>query len=483
VNGTPGERYEVGDVLGRGRSAVHRGVDRRLGRQVALKHVVLDDDDVRARTLREARATARLVTPHVVALYDVVEEPDAIWLVMELVEAPSLLRLVDDCGPLDDATAARVGLGVLAGLEAAHAAGIVHRDVKPANILVGAGDDGETVKLADFGVAAWRDDAGLTEPGMIIGSPSYMAPEQATAGLVGPAADLWGLGAALYFAREGEPPFAGTTAMAAAVAVVRDAPRPQRRPGRLSPLIDALLAKDPARRPSPAQVRSVLEAIARGAEPAHLPAAGAAATDAVVRGAGAAGFPAELPAFPDGDAVTTVATGAVAPAGPNRSRRRRTRPRALLAAAAAVAVAGLSGFWLTGSGGEPPAGTQPAVADTAPAAPAAPAGTAAPTGASASGPTAGQEPAADGSEEITVADPVPAPDAAAPPAVPAGSRGASGPGSSGPSGGSSGQSGGSPATTSPPTTAPATTVPTTVPDDPDTTVPDTTTPTTDPAVP
>jgi hypothetical protein len=496
VNGTLRERYEVGEVLGRGRSLVHRGVDRRLGREVALKHVVLDCDDVRARTLREARATARLVSPHVVALYDVVEEPDAMWLVMELVEAPSLLRLVDELGPLDDAAAARVGLGVLAGLESAHAAGIVHRDVKPANILVGRGaDDGgdggadETVKLADFGVAAWQDDAGLTEPGMVIGSPSYMAPEQATAGPVGPATDLWGLGAALYFAREGEPPFAGSSAMAAALAVVRDAPRPPRRPGRLSPLIDALLAKDPARRPSPARVRSALEAVARDAEPAPLPAfgAGAVPTEAVARDAEPAGLPAGVEAFPAADVATVDAAGPLAPTGPSRPgrpRRRRTRPRVLLAAAVAVAVAGLSGAWLTGGGGEPPAGTEPAVADTAPAAPA---GTAAPTGSSASGPTAEQEPSVDGGEETIVADPAPAPDAAAPAPVPAGSQGASGPGSSGSSGSSGGSSEpGSPAT-APPTTAPATTVPTTVPDNPGTTVPeppgDDTTATTGPAAP
>ena len=460
MDGTLGERYEVGDVLGRGRSLVHRGVDRRLGREVALKHVVLDCDDVRARTLREARATARLVSPHVVALYDVVEQHDAIWLVMELVEAPSLLRLVDERGPLDDAAAARVGLGVLAGLEAAHDAGIVHRDVKPANILVGtragAGDGGdgdgdadETVKLADFGVAAWRDEAGLTEPGMVIGSPSYMAPEQATAGPVGPATDLWGLGAALYFAREGEPPFAGASAMAAAVAVVGDAPRPQRHPGRLSPLIDALLAKDPARRPSPARVRSALEAVARDA------------------------------GAPAAEVATVVSAGAVAPAGahrPRRPRRRRTRPRVLVAAAVAVAVTGLSGAWLTGGGGEPPAGTEPAVADTAPAAPA---GTAAPTGSSASGPTAEQEPAADGGDETVVADSAPAPDAAAPAAGPAGSPGASGPGSSGSSGGASGSG---PSTTTAPPTVPATTVTTTEPD-PGTTVPDATTSTIAPAGP
>ncbi|HET6954128.1 MAG TPA: serine/threonine-protein kinase, partial [Acidimicrobiales bacterium] len=268
MDGTVGDRYEVGAVIGRGRSAVYRGRDRRLGREVALKRVVLDGgpggDDLRARTLREARATARLASPHVVGVYDVVEEPDAIWLVMELVRAPSLRQMVDERGPLDDVTAARVGLGVLAGLVVAHAAGIVHRDVKPANVLVGPGP---AVTLADFGVASWSDDscsddAGQTLPGMVIGSPSYMAPEQAAGGAVGPAADLWGLGAVLYFVQEGEAPFTGTTAMAAALAVVHDEPRPQRRPGRLGPLIGLLLAKDPGRRPPPARVRAELAAVA-----------------------------------------------------------------------------------------------------------------------------------------------------------------------------------------------------------------------------
>ncbi len=259
------ERYALGDVIGRGRSAVHEARDTRLGRDVAVKRVALvtgpdEVDDVHSRALREARAAARMTSPHVVAVYDVVEDRDAVWLVMELVRAPSLEALVRERGPVPAGLAACIGLGVLDALIAAHRVDVVHRDVKPANVLVGTGDGtvdgcpGVTVKLADFGVAALRDESGLTQPGLVIGSPSYMAPEQAAAGAVGPAADLWALGALLYFAQEGVPPFAGDTALATASAVVHGEPRAMRRPGPLTPLIERLLVKDPAARPDAAAV-------------------------------------------------------------------------------------------------------------------------------------------------------------------------------------------------------------------------------------
>ena len=169
-------RYELGGVIGRGRSSVYSARDTRLGREVAVKRVALapgpgEIDDVRARTLREARAAARLASSRVVGVYDVVEEDDAIWLVMELVRAPSLQEVVRERGPLPHPLAARIGLGVAHALAAAHDAGVLHRDVK----------------LADFGVAALRDESGMTLPGLVVGSPSYMAPEQASAGDVGPA--------------------------------------------------------------------------------------------------------------------------------------------------------------------------------------------------------------------------------------------------------------------------------------------------------
>ncbi|HEX6569576.1 MAG TPA: serine/threonine-protein kinase, partial [Acidimicrobiales bacterium] len=186
-------RYLVGPVVGRGRSPVYRARDMQLGREVAVKQVGLPGGPeggvgstagtTRARALREARAAACLSSPSVVQVYDVVEEASAVWLVMELVQAPTLAQLVHDRGPLDEPLAARIGLGVLDALEDAHAHGVVHRDVKPANVLVGGLDDSGpdvAVKLADFGVAVVRDEPSVTAPGTVIGSPWYLAPEQAT---------------------------------------------------------------------------------------------------------------------------------------------------------------------------------------------------------------------------------------------------------------------------------------------------------------
>jgi eukaryotic-like serine/threonine-protein kinase len=257
-------RYAIGEAIGRGRSTVHRAEDRRLRRQVAIKEVRLAEgqegaERARLRALREAQAAARLDNPGVVTVYDVVEEGGSIWLVMELVDAPSLAQLVADDGPLDHGRAARIGLGVLGALEAAHAVGVVHRDVKPANVLVGRDD---RTKLADFGVATIRDESRVTATGTIVGSPSYMAPEQAMAAEVGPFTDLWALGATLYYAVEGKPPFAGDSPLATASAVVHGEPRPPQSRGPLIGLLQRLLDKDPQRRPGARQVRATLVAAA-----------------------------------------------------------------------------------------------------------------------------------------------------------------------------------------------------------------------------
>ena len=356
-------RYALGEVIGRGRSVVHAARDTRLGRDVAVKRVALaagpdDVDDVHSRALREARAAARMSSPHVVAVYDAVEERDAVWLVMELVRAPSLEALVRRRGPLDPALAACIGRGVLDALDAAHAVGVVHRDVKPANVLVGTGDGavdgcpGVTIKLTDFGVAALRDESGLTLPGLIVGSPSYMAPEQASAGDVGPAADLWALGALLYFAQEGVAPYAGDTALATASAVVHGRPRPMGNPGPLTPVIERLMIKDPAARPPAAEVRRALEAVSSGA---------------------AADLGATMMSASEGEGEITVAgvTGVAGITGSGRStgvagkraRARRSRGRAMLAGAAVAAVLGGLGAQLVrsdpGTPGPVPAEAQP----------------------------------------------------------------------------------------------------------------------------
>jgi hypothetical protein len=260
------DRYELGDALGQGRSTVYRAVDARLRRSVAIKRVQLlagqeDAEQVRIRALREAQASARLNNPSAVAVYDVVEESGAIWLVMELVDGPSLSQIVAAEGAMPQERAARIGLRVLSALEAAHLVGVVHRDVKPANVLVPAGD---RAKLTDFGVATIRDESRVTATGLIVGSPSYMAPEQATGGDISPATDLWALGALLYFAVEGEPPFQAGNALATASAVVHGEPRTQEHPGPLSPILARLLTKDPVGRPSAGEVRATLSRVARG---------------------------------------------------------------------------------------------------------------------------------------------------------------------------------------------------------------------------
>ena len=259
-------RYALGEPLGRGRSTVYRATDTRLERRVAVKQVELlagqeDAERVRQRALREAQAAARLNNPCVVTVFDVVEEAGSIWLVMELVDAPSLSQVVVDEGPVAHTRAAALGLDVLTALEAAHVVGVVHRDVKPANVLVQSGD---RAKLTDFGVATIRDDSRLTTTGLIVGSPSYMSPEQARGAEVGPPTDLWALGALLYFATEGEPPFQAGSALATASAVVHGDPRPAQYVGPLTEIITRLLTKDPAGRPSAGELRAGLSRVARG---------------------------------------------------------------------------------------------------------------------------------------------------------------------------------------------------------------------------
>ena len=356
-------RYRLVEEIGRGRSVVYRARDTRLGRDVAVKKVDLaggpssgDADDLRSRALREARASARITSPFVVGVYDVVEESDAVWLVMELVRAPSLAQVVAEHGPLDERRTALIGLGVLDALRAAHAEAIVHRDVKPGNVLVGtdvveAGDvvppapgtpsgagspvtPGVAVKLADFGVAALRDETSVTSPGAVIGSPSYMSPEQASGRPVGPAADLWALGALLYFAVEGQPPYLGDSPLATATAVVVGEPRPQARPGQLSRLIGLLLDKDPERRPGSERVRAMLRSVAGDPDIGEVTGPAAA---------------------PAADPVTLAASartldGVGAPSAGSRPMARRLRWAAVAAFAVVAALAlQLSG----GSGGSP----------------------------------------------------------------------------------------------------------------------------------
>jgi eukaryotic-like serine/threonine-protein kinase len=250
---------------------VWRAQDAVLGREVAVKEVVFpttmpeeERRPARARVLREARAAARLNHPGAVTLYDVVQDHGGTFIVMELVKAPTLADLVRTRGPLPPERVAEIGAQVAGALEAAHAAGIVHRDVKPGNVMVG---ERGTAKLADFGVASLQGDPQLTSTGLVIGSPAYMAPEQARGEGSGPPADFWALGATMFYAVEGEPPFDRGTSIATLAAVVNEPPRSPRRAGPLAALLDALLAKDPAARPSGPALRAELDRLATRPSP------------------------------------------------------------------------------------------------------------------------------------------------------------------------------------------------------------------------
>ncbi|HSV66639.1 MAG TPA: serine/threonine-protein kinase [Mycobacteriales bacterium] len=259
-------RYRLGDLLGRGAmGAVWQAEDSVLRRPVAVKEVLLphglspkDRAVACERTLREARSIARLAHPNVVTLFDVLDEDGRPWVVMELVPARSLAQVVREDGPLPPGQVAVIGLAVLGALEAAHAAGITHRDVKPGNILIAV--DGR-VKLTDFGIARSVEDSALTSTGLLLGSPSYIAPEVVRGESAGPAADLFGLGATLYATVEGRPPFRGDDPISTLNKVASSPPDPYRLAGPLIPVVEGLLRKSPADRLTAAEGRRMLREI------------------------------------------------------------------------------------------------------------------------------------------------------------------------------------------------------------------------------
>ncbi|KAA9157575.1 serine/threonine protein kinase [Amycolatopsis acidicola] len=253
-------RYALLAEIGRGgMGVVWRGEDRVIGRQVAIKELQLPDgaeDSVRAeRVLREVRTGGRLNDPAVVTVFDVVSEDGGTFIVMELVEAPTLSELVRRNGPLPPAQAASIGQQVLTALQAAHEAGIVHRDVKPGNIMVAANG---RVKLTDFGIAQAVDDPRLTTSGMIVGSPAFMAPERVAGKEALPASDLWSLGATLYFAVEGVLAFERPTTAATLHAIMNEIPYLTRIQGPLASAIMGLLVASPDGRISAAQAHQLL---------------------------------------------------------------------------------------------------------------------------------------------------------------------------------------------------------------------------------
>ncbi|WET81752.1 serine/threonine-protein kinase [Amycolatopsis sp. QT-25] len=272
-------RYALLGELGRGgMGVVWRAQDQVIGRQVAIKELKFpnapeDASVLTERMLREVRSAGRLNDPAVVTVYDVVTENGATCIVMELVEAPTLADLVRDRGPLPAQQVALVGERVLSALRAAHAAGIVHRDVKPANIMVAP--DGR-VKLTDFGIAHAADDPRLTTSGMIVGSPAFMAPERVEGRDALPESDLWSLGTTLFFAAEGIVAFERSTTAATLHAIMTEAPYLTRIQGPLAAAILGLLVTKPEARMSYDQVRSLLAA-AQGVQAQPTPPSGGTA--------------------------------------------------------------------------------------------------------------------------------------------------------------------------------------------------------------
>jgi hypothetical protein len=246
-------RYRLLDRLGAGgMGTVWRALDTVLDRDVAVKqvtfpHGVSDEERevLRERTRREARAAARLDHPSAVTVYDVAEEDGTPYLIMELVEARTLADVVRTDGPLPPRRTAQVGLALLGALEAAHEQGIVHRDVKPGNVLLR--DDGRVV-LTDFGIATFTGDSSITSTGLLLGSPSYIAPERARGEAPGPPSDLWSLGATLFTAVEGRPPYDKGQPLPTLTEVVTGEHAPFVAAGPLAPVLDGLLEKDPTRR-------------------------------------------------------------------------------------------------------------------------------------------------------------------------------------------------------------------------------------------
>ncbi|MFD8002044.1 serine/threonine-protein kinase [Streptomyces mirabilis] len=349
-------RYLLHDVLGRGgMGTVWRAHDQLLDRPVAAKelHILTQGDEEQRirvhRAVREARAVARVSHPHVVGVHDLVESEDRLWIVMELVEGPSLAHRIAKNGPLTPQHTAALGVQLLDALEAVHAAGTLHRDVKPANVLLRR--DGNAV-LTDFGIAALDDGESLTTTGELIGSLEYMAPERVMGSPVGPASDLWSLGATLATVCGGQSPFHRPARPATLHAVAYEEPVLSEWLGPLRPVVEALLRKSPDQRPSAATARSALRRVAAGEADAgplpsptvrvFQPSAALTYADTVTSG--------QERLVPAGEPVpTALHTTSLRPAPRQSSRPRGLKRLWWALAGTAVLAAGVGGgLFLTG---------------------------------------------------------------------------------------------------------------------------------------
>jgi tRNA A-37 threonylcarbamoyl transferase component Bud32 len=347
-------RYRLGDVLGRGgMGTVWRAEDETLGRTVAVKELRfppnIDEEEKRrliTRTLREAKAIARIRNTSAITVYDVVQEDDRPWIVMELVEGKSLAEVIREDGLLEPKRAAEVGLAVLDVLRSAHREGILHRDVKPSNVLIA--EDGRVV-LTDFGIAQVEGDPSITSTGMLVGAPSYISPERARGHKPGPAADLWSLGGLLYAAVEGMPPYDKGSAIATLTAVMTEPLEEPKNAGPLKDVIYGLLNKDPANRLDDAGARAMLTAVIHG------PAVKEPEPDATTV--------VPLPAQPDGRAGSGDSAESASGRGEDAAERLLGALRSVRRAAGAGAVAGADAP--DGKPGSATAGSSPEASDGA----------------------------------------------------------------------------------------------------------------------
>ena len=349
-------RYRVVREVGRGgMGAVYLCHDEVLGREVAVKRMgglAGESSPHLARALREARTAAALTHPNVVSIFDVIEEHERVWLVMEYLPSRTLSRILADEGALPTARAARVGAQVADGLAAAHARGTIHRDVKPGNILVAERD---LAKISDFGIARTIGEEQLTQTGLVSGTPLYFSPQLARGQDPTPADDVWALGATLYAAVEGQPPWPhkpNPIAMLAHIAS-NDPPEP-RRAGPLAALIGQMMAADPARRPDMTEVAARLHRLAHDRPPV-LPAAAAAAATATAaetdHAAAEPAAPAPVPPAPPPQATSEFESSGPVPlqtAPPQERPPRRHTGLLLLAVAVVVLLAAVGAALATG---------------------------------------------------------------------------------------------------------------------------------------
>lgn len=357
-----GGRYRLGEQLGRGgMGVVWAAVDERLGRDVAVKEVIPPSgltaglaDATRQRSLREARAAARITSDSAVRVFDVVEDDGRPWIVMERLDAQPLSEIIDSGRSLTVPQVADIAARLLDAITAAHTSGVLHRDVKPSNVMIGR--DGRVV-LTDFGIAALDGDPSITTTGVLIGSPAYIAPERALGDPASAASDMWSLGCTLYAALEGRPPFDGGTSMGTLTAVITQPPPPALSAGPLAAILDGLLRKDPAQRLTAADTQRMLRSLhveptrriaaAPAGQRPHPTASGGGRTTVLPV------LPRPVPPAPDQSSPPPVRTPAPPPAlPPRRPRPRSWRLPAAIAAVLVVLALGAVALVLGDRGGE-----------------------------------------------------------------------------------------------------------------------------------